>query len=460
MLLSSSKLRIYLGKTISSSKKILYRSFLGMSFLAIVCCGKKVEDSDKSTGTQRYKTPVSTTDMEEILRDQQLSCEPGTVCPNYIGLVNIVEKDKIRSCTGFLIERDIIVTSASCLPSMLRLANQDCSKDVHIYFGTLVGGEKTRRFGCQRVISSSELKTSNPARWRDDVAFLKMSQPASYRRTLRFSRKGFNDLESYLTWYVTRMDEKTSFIKKSFCRNIQSSYINPFANHVSSPNILISDCDLPENSSGAPLLDARGEVRGMVSTKMSSVISDYLNKTGLLAEPLRPIFHGTSFACAPTIYDSLVLNEAECLKDMGQVALDLAISKLLGPEKVFEDVRQKLEKELNDNVPYMLMTANLEGNNGERYLSFAPRCFKPFKDWLNQAESTNALVTEFTYPVIRVKKSLNAYGKLFAKVIKGDIHKYYLQFSVRNLKRYGNSRVYFWNDNFNFSYPRITENCF
>lgn len=459
MLLSSRKLRIGLSRCIRSGNKILYRSFIGMSFLAIICCGKKVEDSDKSSGTQRYATPVAS-DLEKILSDQQVSCEPGNVCPNYIGLVSVIDKGRIHSCTGYLVERDVVVTSASCLPSMLRLANQDCSKDVHIFFGGAGASDKTDRFACQRIISSSELKTSNPTRWRDDVAFLKMSAPAPYRRTLKFSRKGFHHFENYLAWYVARMDEKTTFVKKAICRNIQSSYVNPFANHPSSPNILISDCDLPENSSGAPLLDARGEVRGMLSTKMSGVISDYLSKAGLLVAPLKTIFHGTSFACAPTIYDSQVLDEAECLKDMGQVSLDEAISKLLEPKKVFEEARQKIEAELNSKMPYMNVTTSLEGKNGDRYLTFSPRCFKPLGDWIDQVENTNALVTEFSFPAVRVKKALDSYGRLFAHVIRNQSEKYYLQFSVRNLKRYSNSRVYFWGDDFKFTYPRLTANCF
>jgi len=458
VLLSNRKLRVALAKQLRLGRKILVRSFIGMSFFAIICCGKKVEESNKSSSSQRETTPIST-DLEQVLNNQQLTCEPGAVCPNYIALVNVIDRGKLRSCTGFLVGRDIIATSASCLPSLLRLADQDCSEDVHIYFGSIINSDRTLRFGCQKVIGASDLKSSNPVRWRDDIAFLKMSNTLSYRRTLEFSRKGFKDLETYSSWYVTRMDERTSFIKKATCRNIQSSYVNPFANNVSSPNILVSDCNLSDNASGAPLLDGRGEVRGMISTKTNSSISDYLIKAGLTSAPLKTMYHGTSFACAPTIYDTHVLNEVECLKDMGQVALDEEISKLLNPQQVFEDARQKLETELNNQVSYVSFQASLEGDNGERRLSFSPRCFKPLSDWLNTVENSGAFVMDFSFPAVEVKKSLDAYGKLFAHVIEHQTQKYNIQFSVKNLKRYANSRVFFWNDDFNFSYPRITANC-
>lgn len=458
MLLSTRKLRVSVKLNCRSAKKILYRSFIGMSFLAIICCGKKVQETDKSSGHQRYEAPVST-DLEQSLKDQQVSCEPGSVCPNYIGLVQFVDKGKVRSCTGFLFERDIVATASSCLPQMLRLANQDCSKDVYFHFASLGSAEKTFHVECQKVITASDLKTTNPIRWREDVAYLKMKEALPYRRTLNFSRKGMGDQENYTTWFIDKMDEKTSFIRKANCKNIHSSYINPFANNISSPNIIVSDCNLSENSSGAPLLDRKGEVRGMISTKMNSGLSDYLANSGLINKPLNKIYHGTSFACAPTIYDAHVLDENECLKDMSQVALDTEISKLLDPKEVFEDARKNLEKKLNSVSPYMNFTASLEGNNGERTLSFSPRCFKPYADWLSSVDNLNTVVSEFNFPEIIVKKSLDSYGRLMASIIEAKSQKYNIQFSVKNIKRYANSRVYFWSEGFNFNYPRITASC-
>ena len=457
-MLSNRILKVRLARQIRSGKRILYRSFIGMSFLAIICCGKKVEDSDKSSGLQRYESPIST-DLEQALANQQLSCEPGAVCPNYMGLINVVEKGQIRSCTSFLVDRDVVATSASCLPPLLRLANQDCSKDLHIYFASVISAGKTLRLACDKVVGVSDLKSSNPVRWRDDVAFIKLKESLPYRRMPNFSRKGFNDFDQYSTWYVSRMDEKTAFIKRESCRNIQSSYINPFASNVSSPNILVSDCGLSNEATGAPLLDRMGQVRGMISTKMSSVISDYLSKAGLLVAPLKPIFHGSSFACAPTIFDTQVLDEVECLKDMSQVALDKEMTNILNTEGVFETTRKKLEQKLNQETPYLQFQVSLTGDNHQRSLSFSPRCFKPFQDWINTVESTNAYVADFAFPVTQVKKSLDTYGRLFANVIQGKAQKYNVQFSVRNLKRYANSRVYFWNDDFNFNYPRLTANC-
>lgn len=458
MLRSSRMLGSQLARNISWLKRILYRSFIGMSFFAIICCGKKVEDSDKSSGSQRYDAPIST-DLEQALRDQQLSCEPGSVCPNYLTLINVVDKDKIRSCTGFLVGRDIVATSSSCLPPFLRLSQQDCSKDIHLYFGSSTLEDKTIRVKCSSVISATSIKTTNPVRWRDDVAFLKLESSLPYRRTLGFSRKGFEEAQSYTSWYVSRMDGKTSFIKRSSCQTVQNSYVNPFANHISSPNILVSDCDLPPESSGAPLIDRRGEVRGMISLAASSSISDYLLKVGLITAPLKKMFHGTSFACAQTVHDSQVLDEAECFKNMSQVALDEEISKMLSPENVFNRALAPIQEELAKVTPYMNFQASLTGDSNLKKLSFSPSCFKTLKEWINSVENTSTLVTNFSFPQIEVRKSLDSYGKLAVQIIRQKSESYSLQFSTKNLRRYGNSKVYFWNEHFNFNYPKITENC-
>lgn len=457
MLLSRRKLRISLERQVRSTKKILYRSFVGMSFLAIICCGKKVEDSDKSSGNHRYDTPIST-DLEQSLKDQQLSCEPGSVCPNYLGMIQVIDKGQIRTCTGFLVDKNIIATSSSCLPEILRLANQDCSNDVHFFFSSMVS-DKTVRVGCDSVISASDLKSSNPVLWRDDIAYLKMNSSLSFRRTLKFSRKGFADQDLYTAWFISRMDAKTSFIKRETCKNIQSSYVNPFANNPSSPNILVSDCELSESASGAPLVDKRGEVRGVVSKHVNNSISEYLVKVGLANAPLKKMFHGTSYACAPTIYDSQVLDEVECLKDMGQVALDEGLTKVLEPVEVFDTALKELNKELNDQVPYMNFNVSLEGNAIQKALSFTPRCFKPLNQWIDKVDYTSTFVTDFYFPQTIVKKSLDTYGKLTATISKAKNQKFNLQFSTRNLKKYANSKVFYWNENFNFVYPRVTTAC-
>ncbi len=448
-----------LTKNIDLGRKILYRTFIGLSFIALASCGKKVEDGNKGSGSQRYDIPVSS-DLDQTLQEQQLSCEPGSVCPNYMGLVNVVEKGKIRSCTGFLVARDIMATSASCLPSILRLAEQDCSKDVHFYFAGMTSREKTVRVACKKVLGSSDLKGSSPVRWRDDVAYLKIDGDMLYRRNLYFSRQGFEDQKTYQAWYVSKVDDKTFFIKKNTCKNIQASYINPFASSISSPNILLSDCELDASASGAPLLDKRGQVRGVVSNPMDNQIADYLSKTGLLAKPLSKIYHGTSFACAPTIYDSQVLDEVECLKDMSQLTLDEERFKLLNPRDFFDRSIPDLEKMVNKLSNYLFFKVRLFGEGDEKQMGFEPVCFRPLKDWINNVENTSALVTDFTFPTYKVKKALDSYGRLIANVSNDEKPiKYHIQFNVRNLKRYANSKVFFWNDVFNTNYPRITESC-
>lgn len=458
MLQSSRTVRIMGTKNIRSLKKMLYRSFIGMSFLAIICCGKKVEDSSKSSDSQRYDVPISN-DVEQALSVQQLSCEPGAVCPNYLGMINIVEKNKIRSCSGYLVARDILATTASCLPSLLRLAEQDCSKDVHVYFAGAGAEDKTLRVKCRSVIAASNIKGNNPILWRDDVAYLKLDSALPYRRTLQFSRKGLSEDQSYTSWFVSRMDEKTSFIKKSTCLNIQKSYVNPFASHISSPNILMSDCELSSESSGSPIIDRRGEVRGMISTVASTAISDYLLRAGLTTAPLKKIFHGSSFACAQTIYDSQVLDEAECFKNMSQIALDEEISKILNTGDFVKEALVTLQGELDGLSPYVNLKASLAGEGMVRKLSFSPVCFKTLKDWINTVDITATFTSHFSFPQTEVRRSLDRFGKLSMEIIKGEVESYNLQFSTKFLRRNGNSRIYFWNDHFNFSYPRVTANC-
>jgi hypothetical protein len=141
---------------------------LGTCILLLASCGKKPESNDSS---QNVITTPPQTAVDSHMEKQDVSCEQNQACPSFITKIVVVKDDKFEYCTGFLVDKDVVATSTSCLPSLMRLVGSDCSNDVFFFFPKS-GNRPAERVGCSHVLQVSQLEGENPGLWRDDLSLL------------------------------------------------------------------------------------------------------------------------------------------------------------------------------------------------------------------------------------------------------------------------------------------------
>jgi len=421
-------------------------------------CGKKIENSKNRNSITPSIDPVMS-DEESFLAKQRAVCEDKSSCPNYLVKIVSFHKKKPQICTGFLVNSHTVATSSSCLPDILRMKNQDCSADVTFFFPETLAGA-AERVGCLNVVYSSDPQGDDPATWRDDVAFLKLSKNMLSRRSLEFSRIGFEDRKDFFSWAVDQVDDGVGFIRRQTCKAIHHSFVNPNASTVSSPNMLLADCSFKNGSSGAPVMDEAGGVRGLLSQSISSKFKTYIESTGLLAAPLRPMLHASNFSCAPTIFDSNVADETECSKSLDQVKLDQLREVMISDTQLFEGRMKQIRDRLESSNKFIRFRVSLVQEENEKVFEIQPNCFKNISNWIL---SINPYRGNYGFnlnlPQVRMKRTLTAYGDFGAIDTVNENQSVYVQFSVKQLKKNASSDVEIWNEINSERYQNLSENC-
>lgn len=91
-------------------------------------CGKKADE--EGSEKPRYTEP-QIADLDLELSKQELFCGGSEYnCPSYLTKIAIVYKDKLKFCTGFLTQDNVVATASSCLPEALRAQDAVCEKDI------------------------------------------------------------------------------------------------------------------------------------------------------------------------------------------------------------------------------------------------------------------------------------------------------------------------------------------
>lgn len=431
---------------------------LGLSVFASGC-GKEAKSSKSKP--DRVTPPIQNR-LLELIKRQEVACDPNQACPNYLAKVVVIDDNKLKFCTGFLVKADVVATSTSCIPSFLRRNGQDCSKDIYFNFPR-TSNRDPEQVGCKSVLQVSQLEGTDPVLWRDDIAFLKINKQLTYRKQASIVREGLFNNKIYTAWFVDQVDDRTAFIRREYCDALHETYVNPLVKTESSPNMVLGSCVFKTGNSGAPIIDNRGKVRAMVSTGMSSKVRDYLASTGILLKPLKPMLHGTNFACAPTVFDSDMLDQEECLKDLNYKEVDGLRNFMLSSNEVFAEMKKKLEESLESKSPYYKFGVELL-NKGDTYEAFiTPKCFKPISGWLLSLSSyRNAFVTTVKLPGKSFKRGLDANGRSQGLIIDGPDTKLAIQMSLKSVRSSKKSHIITWNaetDGDRRDYANMTESC-
>lgn len=437
-------------------------------------CGKKAEESS-SPNRERNDQPV-VTDVEFELSKQEVFCGgAGRDCPSYITKIAIFQKTKLKFCTGFLTKDNVVVTASSCLPDRLRLQGVACDKDVTFFFANSDSSEKPVRVKCEKVLEVSSLDTTKePFLWRSDVAYFKVddSDPKikkelNARRRLTPSRLGMDNTEkSYYSWSVDQIDSDQpgsyqGIIRKSDeCKTVQNSYFNPLSNNAFSPVITLVGCEFTEGNSGAPILDYRGRVRGIISRPIDQKEIDEVVSMRILARPLKPMMHVTNYACAP-IYnsDDTVQNENECSRPLDINSYDAGQTEMFNEANLFKTPVQKLEVYLNEQSRYFKFKVELNPVGEVNELKVVVSCFKNVSKWINEFSNNKPFTTYIDIAPMTLQRRMNEVGVLFADPTEGPRKETKFQFKPSILRKDKQATVFMWSDGPTTTFNAVPEAC-
>lgn len=419
--------------------KILAPLLILGAVLSVVSCGKK-----EKTAEEKITPPViGDTEREEFLAKQEIVCEPGTYCPDYVAKIVVFDKGAPRYCTGTLVAKNKLLTSASCLPSYLRTTDSDCSEDVHFFFNR--GSRPAERLKCKSILQISNIEPTNPEYWRDDVAVLEMSDNLFWREFRDVSKRGVKDMDKIRFFGVEQMNDTTGIIRKEECEVVLNSYLYPLSATESSPNILVAGCKRKTGYRGAAFMDSFPRIRAVLTD--NSPLRSTLENSPLLIKPLKDFVHATNFACAPFLDETAVLNEQECSKNLDYGALSTGRARLLSDDERFSSLIGKLEKAADDASRYYKLAASLLQDADRFILSFRPVCFKNVTSWISSVKSNGEVTETPQLPGRTLRKGIDSYGRAITQEVEEKKEKYYLTFSGKRLYKEKLSDVFVSTDN-------------
>lgn len=436
-------------------KAFLVQLSLVCCVFALFGCGKKANNDKKKREVNRDDITVD----EEYLEKQDVSCENGQSCPNFIAKIVVKKNSGFEFCTGFLTEENVIATSTSCLPAYIRLGGQDCSRDVTIFFPKTSNRPK-ERISCVKVLQVSELEGDDPILWRDDVSFLQLGKAVPYRRQAQIAREGVLDNKTYSTWILDQQDEYSGIIRKFNCDTIHRNFINPLALNEYSPSVMFAGCPFTKGGSGAPVVDTRMRVRAVISKPLDTQLRLDIEKLGLLFEGLRDMVHATNFACAPTPQDSNVQDE-ECHKELSLNEVDRLRAEMQNTNMVIGDLKRKYEEMINTSSKIIRFGVKLIIKGNEHTTEIYPRCFKPTSEWLPSVSGTRGSYTDkLKIPVRTFKKAMDQNARIIGQIQSSPEKNFNVKFSVKDIKEEKASNVSVWFDGENErKFSKISEAC-
>lgn len=391
----------------------------------IFSCGKK----EAGGGEEQLPPEMIESEKEEFLKKQEIACEPGTPCPDYVGKIVVFDKGSVRYCTGTLIGRNKILTSASCLPSHLRNPDVNCSKDVHIFFNR--GNRPADRLNCKSILQVSSLEGNLTEYWHEDVAVLELSRNLYSRDYKDATRKGVREGDTYRFYGVEQVNDFTGIIKKEECEVVLNSYLYPLSSEESSPNVLLAGCTRKKGFSGAAILDGFPKIRGVLSDNSS--LKSSLDNSPLLIKPLKDFIHISNFACAPLLDETSRLNEQECLKPLDYSRVVSERARLLSDDERFGSIIATLTETADSAIKYYQISPILTQTGDRHVLSFRPACFKNVSSWLEGVKADGEVKESRVLPATTLRKGVDSYGRAITQELEEKEERYYFTFSGKRL---------------------------
>lgn len=436
--------------------KLSFSKYSVLSFIMIltVSCGKKAIEKK---GQSREETTIEMSALEAELSKQELYCESTQTCPSYLTKVAIVHKDRLKFCTGFLTDKNTVVTASSCLPETLRSKDLPCNRDVFFFFART--NEKPQRVACKKILEASQIDSREPFLWRSDVAYLEIEE-FDRSRFLLPSRNGMADMDQFYIWGIDQIDDHQGIIhKKENCQSVHNSYFNPLANNEYSPVMIMAGCEFNPGNGGSPILDYRGKVRGIVSKSVENRDISEFASFDFLAKPLKKMIYSSNYACAPTIPELEVASESECGKVLDYNSYDFARREMINEANLFKASINKLEFSLNEKNRYLKLSVKLTSTGDSHQVEIYPKCFKNVSKWIGEFNSSKPFTFNIELPDMILKKSMNEYGRMVADEIVKEQVPTNFQFKPSILRSSRQATVFMWAEGPTTTFSNLSEDC-
>jgi hypothetical protein len=434
-------------------------------------CGKKIEQSTRSPeqgpgrGNQNDGPDLNDA-LRRFIERQEYQCEDDLHCHESIARIVVVDRQDIRYCTGVLIAPNKLLTSASCLPKILRVPALNCAQNIFAFFPktTFTAAQMSR---CHTIESSDSNDESDPALWSSDFTVIRL-QNSIARPVVELSTEGLKNEIPYRTYKVDYENDYLGMQNLTHCFPIYNSYANPFANKRYSPMIPVRDCDFDLGNEGAALMDFEGKLVGIFSSKLDKGVNSYIESANLLVEPMAPMHHVANTACLNI--NTPTSQNQECKKIMNIALLDKERRELLFSKNIHEQNLNDITSELEQPTKYfkwkVSFYADATGKSYEPHME-RPKCFFAIETWINEFSRRGRIwewtTIEVEFPNYMVETKLDRKLRPLSFVANRGTKSYSVSFNPRyafNLKNTNvNINSVFQGNNVTHRYQNVTNQC-
>jgi hypothetical protein len=397
--------------------------------LTLVACGRD-QDSSPSTDYEVPRVPAKNlTEAQEIALRSTVTCANTGACDPSVALIAVTESTQVSQCSAFLIGPDLMATNAHCIPSDLKTAGSDCSERIWAFF------PDTAAFNAERVECSQVIRTFGPGvdTSTPDYAFIRLKQ-ATARPVLRVTHDGFDDKSSYAIHKIDPVHgvgRAVGVQRWTQCQTFRDTILAADFNQNVSWLATFINCDVMHGNSGSPIVDAAGNVRGILQAITESSPAALFAKN--LDYSFEKITLGTNLSC--------ILNPSEFegtpLPKGCSSLLTHSDSRAVSAKKLGLDAQAQSEKIIDFwAIPYSkvfawessamdknssLLPLGLPRTESDIYLIGVPKCIQDPDTWKGDYKGRfygykDKAHNDITLSIYHGRMGVNAHYKLEFRV--------------------------------------------